>query len=140
MEIKIQGLHKQYGRGARALHGIDLTLRNGMFGLLGPNGAGKTTLMKILATLLEPTGGRVAYDGLLWGQDNQLIRARLGYLCEVLRAIGVGDVRRLQQVIDTRLDFIHGAIGTGDCPVESVRLHLEIEQGLAVICYQSTFK
>ncbi len=80
MEIKIQGLRKQYGRGAVALRGIDLSLHNGMFGLLGPNGAGKTTFMKILATLLEQTNGRVTFDGLELGRDNQAIRARLGYL------------------------------------------------------------
>jgi ABC-type multidrug transport system ATPase subunit len=80
MELKITNLQKQYRRGTMALRGVDLTLHNGMFGLLGPNGAGKTTLMKILVTLLEPTAGRVSFDNLVLGQDDQAIRARLGYL------------------------------------------------------------
>jgi ABC-type multidrug transport system ATPase subunit len=37
-------------RERRALAGVSLDVRHGMFGLLGPNGAGKSTLMRTLAT------------------------------------------------------------------------------------------
>ena len=41
-----------------ALDGVDIQIKKGeLFGLLGPNGAGKTTLIKILCTLLLPSGG-----------------------------------------------------------------------------------
>jgi len=41
-----------------ALAGVDVRIERGeLFGLLGPNGAGKTTFIKILTTLLFPTGG-----------------------------------------------------------------------------------
>jgi ABC-2 type transport system ATP-binding protein len=80
MQLQITKLSKKYLRGKVAVDNISLKLNNGMFGLLGPNGAGKTTFMKMLATLLEPTGGTVVYNGLRLGENNQAIRRSLGYL------------------------------------------------------------
>jgi ABC-2 type transport system ATP-binding protein len=43
-----------------AVDGIDLKVGKGkIFGFLGPNGAGKTTTMKLLTTLIPPTGGQI---------------------------------------------------------------------------------
>ncbi len=61
--IEAHGLRKTYGD-VVALDGLDVRVEAGtVFGLLGPNGAGKTTLVRILATLLQPTGGRAAVLG-----------------------------------------------------------------------------
>jgi ABC-2 type transport system ATP-binding protein len=80
MIISIDKLNKTYGQSVRALKEINLEINSGIFGLLGPNGAGKTTLMRILVTLLEPSSGKVSFDGLDLKKDRSKIREMLGYL------------------------------------------------------------
>lgn len=79
MEILLEDLTKEYGR-FLALDRISLHIAGGMFGLLGPNGAGKTTMMRILATLLAPTRGKVEIGGFDILRQGASIRQRLGYL------------------------------------------------------------
>jgi len=59
-----------------------LHIPEGVFGLLGANGAGKTTLMRIIATLLRPTTGRVVIAGhdLVSAEGRDWTRSILGYL------------------------------------------------------------
>ncbi len=78
VSIEIHGLTKNYGK-KQALSGVDLEIRQGMFGLLGPNGAGKTTLMKVLTTLLTKTDGEVKICGIPVENSRQ-IRNMTGYL------------------------------------------------------------
>jgi ABC-2 type transport system ATP-binding protein len=87
--ITIKSLTKTYGVGGkavRALNHIDLEIGSGMFGLLGPNGAGKTTLMRILAGIVNPTGGSVRVDGhdLSMEVGKQAVKSVLGYLPQEL--------------------------------------------------------
>ncbi|MDG6912328.1 MAG: ABC transporter ATP-binding protein [Nitrososphaerota archaeon] len=61
------------------MSGIDFQIANGeLFGLIGPNGAGKTTTIKILTTLLTPTGGDALILGLNVRKDLYEIRRRIG--------------------------------------------------------------
>lgn len=62
MELSVQNLVKQYPK-KRALDDVSFTLNEGVYGLLGPNGAGKTTLVNIIAGILQPTSGKVLWDG-----------------------------------------------------------------------------
>ncbi|HMA34427.1 MAG TPA: ABC transporter ATP-binding protein [Chloroflexia bacterium] len=79
MELVIEGLSKQYGK-HWALREVSLRLGPGLVGLVGPNGAGKTTLMRILATLLDGTAGRVSWNGLDTRTQGERVRQTLGYL------------------------------------------------------------
>jgi ABC-type multidrug transport system ATPase subunit len=62
MEFEITNLSRQFKKKA-AVRNINATLTPGIWGLLGANGAGKTTLMRMMAGILEPSGGRVLYNG-----------------------------------------------------------------------------
>lgn len=62
--VKTDGLRRTFGD-FPAVDGIDLNVRPGeIYGFLGPNGAGKSTVVRMLTTLLEPTGGRAWVGGL----------------------------------------------------------------------------
>jgi ABC-2 type transport system ATP-binding protein len=78
--LKIEGLSHVYAGGVQALSNVNLEILQGMFGLLGPNGAGKSTLMRCVATLLAPTCGRIAFDGIDAAREPEKIRRLLGYL------------------------------------------------------------
>lgn len=61
--LRVQGLHKSFGKVA-ALAGVDLELGRGEWtALLGPNGAGKTTLMRCIAGLIREDSGTVSAFG-----------------------------------------------------------------------------
>jgi ABC-2 type transport system ATP-binding protein len=103
--IELHGLQKAYGDTA-VLRGVDLTVAPGtVTALLGPNGAGKTTAVHILSTLVRPDAGSAlvngfdvvrqpdgvrsaigltgqfsAVDGLMTGEENLMLMARLRHL------------------------------------------------------------
>ena len=77
MELIIDQLSKHYGR-QKAVNNFTFTMTNGVYGLLGANGAGKTTLIRMLCGVLQPTGGRINYDGI--PVTEEAYRAELGYL------------------------------------------------------------
>ncbi len=79
--IELSELRKRYGA-SDVVAGLSLHIGPGVTGLLGPNGAGKTTLMRMLATVLAPTGGQLR----LLGRDpddaeqRTEVRRQLGYM------------------------------------------------------------
>jgi ABC-2 type transport system ATP-binding protein len=65
----------------RVLNGVSFQVTRGsIFGFIGPNGAGKTTTLRILATLLEPTGGTARIAGHDVTAHPELVRRVLGYM------------------------------------------------------------
>lgn len=81
MNIKINDLTVTFKNGVTAVNHANLEIPQGVFGLLGENGAGKTTLMRVLTTVLKPTGGMVSMDGILYSECNYgKIQKKIGYL------------------------------------------------------------
>jgi len=81
-------LTKIYPDGKEALHGVSLEIDNGVLGIIGPNGAGKTTLLRILATLMEPSGGSVTLFGEAPDKASlHSIRRRLGYVPQYVQVV-----------------------------------------------------
>jgi len=87
--IVVKDLVKVYGgRGVgpsgsevvRAVDNVSFTVPEGeFFGFLGPNGAGKTTTIKIIATLLGKTSGRVTVGGHDVDREGEAVRKIIGY-------------------------------------------------------------
>ena len=88
--IETQGLRKSFvsrqGREKKkvdAVRGVDLEVAEGeIFGFLGPNGAGKTTTLRMLATLIEPDGGRATIAGVDLLREPGEVRRRIGYVAQ----------------------------------------------------------
>ena len=82
--VRVEDLRKTFfdeGRGeVRAVDGIDFDCRQGeIFGLLGANGAGKTTTLRMLSTILEPSGGRATIMGHDVSREPEAVRRSLGF-------------------------------------------------------------
>jgi len=80
--ITVEQLVKQYDS-LTAVNGISFEIPQGeLFGFLGPNGAGKTTTIKILTTLLKPTGGRATVAGHDVLKEPGKVRNVIGYVAQ----------------------------------------------------------
>jgi ABC-2 type transport system ATP-binding protein len=76
--IKIENLVKTFGA-KRAVDGVSFSVERGeVLGFLGPNGAGKSTTVRMLCTLLAPTGGRAVVAGFDVASDPGSVRLRIG--------------------------------------------------------------
>src|SRR6476646_7125722 len=76
--IKVENLVKEFGD-FKAVDDVSFDVSAGeIFAFLGPNGAGKTTTIKMLTTLLKPTGGKIEIDGLDPARQANEARKRFG--------------------------------------------------------------
>ena len=83
--IRTRGLTKDFvvsrTRTVHAVRGIDLDVAPGeLVAVLGPNGAGKTTTLRVLTTLVAPTGGTATVAGFDVRADAAQVRRRIGYV------------------------------------------------------------
>src|SRR5256885_16295826 len=96
--IETRGLRKSFRRRKTevvAVDGVNLTVYGGeVFGFLGPNGAGKTTTLRMLSTLLEPSGGEATVAGCDLRREPGKVRERIGYVGQRGGARPAGNRRR----------------------------------------------
>ena len=80
--IELIDVNKNYGK-VTVLRGITFHLEEGKtLGILGPNAAGKTTLLKIVATILKPSSGRVTIMGIDALRNPSKVRKLISYVPE----------------------------------------------------------
>src|SRR5687768_13997262 len=76
--ILAEGLERAFDENL-AVAGVDLRVPPGeIYGFLGPNGAGKSTMVRMLCTLLKPTGGRAVVAGHDVADAADRVRLRIG--------------------------------------------------------------
>lgn len=77
---------KDGSRSIVAVDNVSLSLEAGeIYGLLGPNGAGKTTTLRMMATLLQPDGGKILADEKDIQEDLNDYKRRIGFLTSELK-------------------------------------------------------
>jgi ABC-2 type transport system ATP-binding protein len=78
LAIRAKGLARRFGDNA-AVDGVDLAVAPGeIYGFLGPNGAGKSTTVRMLVTLLAPSGGDAWVQGHSIRSEASAVRLRIG--------------------------------------------------------------
>ncbi len=103
--IEARALEREYKGGLKAVDGIDLTVAPGeVYGFLGPNGAGKTTTVRMLVTLLRPTGGRARVAGFDVAEQPAEVRRRIGVALQEAALDGLITGRELMELQAT----LHG--------------------------------
>ncbi len=104
--IKIQGLHKRFGK-LEVLKGVDLTISTGKISaILGPNASGKTTLIKSLLGLVKPDAGELIVDGQPVNGDTRY-KEKIGYMPQIARFpenLTVGEILAMVKDVRGRFD------------------------------------
>jgi len=108
--IEVEGLRKTYGDFAAVVDSTFSVAEGEVFGIVGPNGAGKTTTLKVLAGLVDPSGGEVEVAGFAsddrrcagsWGFSRGV--APLGDDAAVVSALLRRPVRRAAKAANERI-------------------------------------
>jgi ABC-2 type transport system ATP-binding protein len=82
LAIQTRSLVRSFGE-LNAVDGASLSIpRGSLFGLLGPDGAGKSTFIRMLATVLAPSGGDAFVFGHSIAHEQSAIKPRIGYMSQ----------------------------------------------------------
>ncbi len=135
--ISARGLSRSFTTKAgpvEAVRGVDITVRAGeIVGLLGPNGAGKTTTLRMLTTLLTPSGGAATVAGHDLVSRPREVRRRIGYVAQVGAAPSAGTLVGEELITQARLQGLSKAAATARLAEVAPQLDLAGLEGRALL-------
>ncbi len=108
--LQIEHLTKIYEGGVKALDDINLTVRDGEFlVIIGLSGSGKSTLLRCINRLIEPTAGRIIWDGqditAASAEEMRRIRRQIGMIFQQFNLVKRSSV--LTNVLSGRLGYVN---------------------------------
>jgi phosphonate transport system ATP-binding protein len=108
--LEIQNLTKVYEGGTVALKNVSFTVEDGEFlVIIGLSGSGKSTLLRCINRLIEPTEGRIIWDGVdvteLSGEELRKVRRRIGMIFQQFNLVKRSSV--LTNVLSGRLGYVN---------------------------------
>jgi branched-chain amino acid transport system ATP-binding protein len=124
--LEAKALTRRFG-GLVALNNISFTVnKNEIFGLIGPNGAGKTTLFNLITGLLQPSSGKLIYQGedITKLRPHQIAAKGIARTFQNIRLFG--DLSALENVIiarhiHTNSSVLTGVLGLPPAPIEELK-------------------
>jgi phosphonate transport system ATP-binding protein len=108
--LRIENLTKVFPDGTVALHDVSFEVKEGEFlAVIGLSGSGKSTLLRCINRLIDPTGGRVIWDGVdvtaAQGRELRHIRRQIGMVFQQFNLVRRSSV--LINVLSGRLGYAH---------------------------------
>jgi phosphonate transport system ATP-binding protein len=110
--LEVQNLTKVYEDGTVALRDVSFTVEPGEFlVIIGLSGSGKSTLLRCINRLIDPTEGKIVWDGVdvtaAWGEDLRRIRRQIGMVFQQFNLVKRSSV--LSNVLAGRLGYMSTA-------------------------------
>lgn len=107
--LKIENLSKTYPNGTQALNGVSFEVKEGEFlAVIGLSGSGKSTLLRCINRLIEPTSGKITWNGVdvtaATGKEIRLIRRQIGMIFQQFNLVKRSSVK--VNVLSGRLGYV----------------------------------
>src|SRR5512136_2652894 len=108
--LRVENLVKVFPNGTQALRDVSFEVADGEFlAVIGLSGSGKSTLLRCINRLIEPTSGKITWDGVditaAKGKDIRLIRRQIGMVFQQFNLVKRSSV--LTNVLTGRLGYVH---------------------------------
>jgi phosphonate transport system ATP-binding protein len=107
--LKIENLCKTYPNGTQALNGVSFEVKDGEFlAVIGLSGSGKSTLLRCINRLIEPTSGKITWNGIdvtaATGKEIRNIRRQIGMIFQQFNLVKRSTVNT--NVLTGRLGYV----------------------------------